>query len=331
MPLVLVTTQTLFDGDAVTQLHVAPRALRSEELKDYQANKEDYLPPVPSVAHWRLPTRDIAADTPLRRGDLKEARKAEPLNERLSPNTRAVTVLITKEHSASGNIGVGDWVDLYLVTDVARTDNPARVPHTGLLVPQARVIAKRDSLFPVYGVLPQDPISYTLAVNPYRAALIEYGRTVGVLTMVPVSSVEKKRLDEVRDAEMKGAQTRTAAIPFAAPGTMEYKEENERIARHLKGELVVGTEDLMRVLDLRPIPPPPPPPEPEPGPPPPPPPVTVEVFTGVNKAGVATFPPPPQPAPPPKVKPYVPPPPARYIFQQPVGPDGKPLHTNGKK
>lgn len=305
--MVLAPVRALFEGDTVSPADIRPRPLRPEEAKEYEANKADYLPPVPEVAHWRFPAHDIVADTPLKRADLKPIKKPEPLFERLSPGCRAVTVLIPKENSASGLIQVGDWVDVHLVTDVSRTDNPARVPQAGLLVPRARVVAKRDSLYSIFAPLPPgEPVSYTLATNPYRAALIEYGRTVGMLEMVPVSAAEKKRLDEAWNAELKNPQPKSAAVPFAAPGTPEYRAELDRIERYTRGELVVGTDDLLRVLDLKPLPPPAPP-------------VEVEVYSGVNRSGTATFAPSRGPAAP------------QYQFHPPLGPDGKPLKPAGKK
>ena len=106
------------------------------------------------------------------------------------------------------------------------------------------------------------------------------------------------------------------------------------LERYANGSLSIGDEDLARLLRLPAIEPPPPPPKPvkppkpfRPAPvPPPPPPVTVEIYSGVNKSGTASFPVPytppvieiPDPPEPPEPV-YVPPPPAKYLFRSPGG------------
>ena len=193
--------------------------------------------------------------------------------------------------------------------------------------------AKRDTLYAIYDPLLSDTVSFTLATNPYRTALVEHGRNVGVLTLVPVSADEKKRLDGLRDEAIKTPGLSIAAT-FAPTSSPEYQEEESRLKQFANGSLSIGDEDLVRLLRLSPIEPPPPPPKvvkppkhPKPAPvPPPPPPVTVELYNGVNKSGTATFPvpynpPPPIEVPDPPEAPepvYVPPPPAKYLFRSPL-------------
>lgn len=336
-PYVLIPARNLFAGDALTGANVVLRQLRADEMEDYNKNKADYLPPNQSVAYYRLAAKDLPADRPLRKGDLLEPKKPESLNTRLFPGTRAITVGVSKDRSVSGLIQVGDWVDVYLITDVSRTDNPNAVPYTGLLVPHAQVVAKRDTLYPIYDPLFSDTVSYTLATNPYRAALLEYGRNVGVLTLSPVPADEKKRLDGLREEAMK-SPTVSVAATFAPPGSPEYKDEQARLERYANGSLAIGDDDLVRVMRLPAIEPPPRPPAPPKPPkvqpaPPPPPPVTVELYNGTTRAGTAVFPvpytPPPQPEPPEPPEPvYVPPPPAKYLFKHP---ESKPGATTPKK
>lgn len=328
-PFVLVPARNIFKGDAITGVNVVLRQLRADEMEEYEKNKADYLPSL-SVAYFRLAAKDLPGDRPLRKGDLLEAKKPESLNARLFPGTRTITVGISKDRSVSGLIQVGDWVDVYLITDVSRTDNPNAVPYTGLLVPHAQVVAKRDTLYPIYDPLFSDTVSYTLATNPYRAALLEYGRNVGVLTLTPVSADEKKRLDILRDEAMKAPGVSVAAT-FAPPGSPDYKSEQERLQRYSDGALSIGDEDLVRVLHLPLIvPPPPPKPVKVVLPPPPPQPVTVELYNGTNRAGTASFPvpytPPPLPETPEPV--YLPPPPAKYLFKSP---ESKPAAATPKK
>lgn len=243
----------------------------------------------------------MVADTPLRLTDLAELKKPEPLNARLTPGTRAVDLAVPKELAAGGNIAVGDWVDVYVLTDVARTDSPARVPQAGVLVHSAPVIAKRGTLYTIFAGLPDGPIQHTLAVNPYRSALLEYARAVGTVSLVPVSSAEKARLDELKQKAMDNPKSMALAIPFADPGSPEYRDEQDRIERFARGELSVGPGDLARVLRLTA------PPAPRSNT------VQIELFTGVRPAGTATFRTPDGgPAAP------------EYVFTAPTGVDGRP-------
>ena len=332
VPRIIAPTRNLFAGDPMTGYSIGIRPLRPEEMKDYEAHKDDYLPGSLEAAMFRTAARDLPGDRPLRKGDLLEAKKPESLNSRLFPGTRAVTVGISKDRSASGLIQVGDWVDVYLITDVSRSDNPTPVPFTGLLVPHAQVIAKRDTLYAIYDPLVSDTVSFTLATNPYRTALVEHGRNVGILTLVPVSADEKKRLDSLRDEAIK-TPGMSIAVTFAPEGSPEYKEEQSRLERYANGSLSIGDEDLIRLLRLPAIEPPAAPPKPVKPPkpikplppPPPPPPVTVEIYSGVNKSGTASFPVPYNPPvveipdPPEAPEPvYVPPPPAKYLFRSPL-------------
>jgi Flp pilus assembly protein CpaB len=300
---------------------VALRPLRAEELKEYEEHKAEYLPPAAHITYFRTTARDILPDKPLKYSDLTDPQKPKPLADRLAPGTRAVSVAIPKEHSVGGLIQVGDWVDVYILTDVSRTDSPTRVPHAALLVPRAQVIAKRDTLYSIYAPLaPGEPIPFTLATNPFRAELLEYGRTVGTLALVPVSADEKKRLDTLREAAMKDPGL-NLSVPFAAPGSKEHEAELAQIDRYTRGVLTIGAEELANVLNLPKIEVPviPEPPAPQPEPPPPPAPITIEKFSGTEATGLSSFPvpyvPPPRPKPPEPAK--VPPKPGKYVFSQP--------------
>lgn len=304
-PLVAVASSHMFAGDTVYQENVTVRPLRPEELKDYEANKADYVGAVPAVAYFRYLTKDIIADTPLKKADLEALKKPEALNVRLPEGTRGVDLPLPKELAAGGMIAVGDWVDVYILTDVARTDNPTRIPQNGVLVQSVPVIAKRSTLYSPFIALPAGPIGHTLAVNPYRAALIDYARAVGTISLVPVSQPERARLEALK------ASKGNLAIPFAAAGSPEYRDEQDRIEKYARGEVAVGRADLARILRLPQIVPPPPP-TPRAAP------VQVELFTGTQRSGTATFP--STDAPPP----YVPPPLPEYTFIAPTTPDNRP-------
>lgn len=309
-PSVVVPLRPLFAGDNINPQDVAVRPLRPEEIKSYEQNKVEYLPPAVHITFFRTTARDIPPDQPLRYSDLTDPAKPKPLADRLPPGNRAVGIAVAKENCVGGLIQVGDWVDVYLITDVSRTDRPERVPHTGLLVPKAHVIAKRDTLYSVYAPLPPgEPIPFTLATNPFRAELLEYARTVGMLALVPVSAEEKKRLNDLREAALQDPEVKMF-IPFVAAGSKEYEQELARIDRYGRGTLTIGADELAEILNL---------PKPQP-PVPPTPPVVIEKFSGTDSTGVATYP----------VVPAVSTvlPPARYLFHLP---EAKPAAPAPKK
>ena len=280
-PSVLVATRNLYADDTIRQGDVYVRPARKEEEEELAKNKADFVQPVMEAVYFRFASGNIEADTLIRKSMLKEIAKPEALNARLAPGNRAVNVGITKGNSAGGLISVGDWVDLYITTDVARTDETNRDPHTGLLVRHAQIIAKRDTLWSAFAPQPNETtIQYTLAANPYRAGLLDFVRTIGQLTMVPVSQSEKKKLDELKQTVMKENSNRALFSTFD-PNSEFAKEEIKRILDYEAGLLSIGGDDLAKVLNLKPLPAPLPPP---------PPPVSVELFTGVTKQVTAVFP-----------------------------------------
>lgn len=274
-PTVLAAAHNIYSGDTIRPGDVRLRPLRPDEIAHYETNRDKYVAPVLDAANYRFPNRNIAADQPILKADLKELEKPEPLASRLLPGMRAVDVSITKDNSAGGLIGVGDWVDVYLSSDVGRSDAPGKSMHTALLAQSVPVVAKRNTLWPLFAPLPPDkPIEYTLGVNPYRAALIDYARSRGILSLVPVSAAEKTRLDDYQKA-VKAGKTPTVAFPLD-PNSPDSKEEEARIAAYNRGEQAVGPTDLIRLFALKPLQPPTPP-------------LSVEMYAGTQQRGVMRF------------------------------------------
>ncbi len=298
-PSVLVPSRHLFEGDTINPQDVRLRAMNADELQMF--NEKKLIPiQIPDVAFFRAPSKDLVADQPILPADLAEPKKPEALHTRLLPGTRAVDISVMKEQSAGGNIQVGDWVDVYLNVDVSRTDRPSAVPYTGVLLQRAPVIAKRQTLYQIYAPLPPgEAIPYTIAANPYRAALIEYSRSLGTISLVPVSLSEKKELDKFRD-EGKLSSDPKYGIPFAQPDSTEFVAEMERIQKYSRGESSVGSDDLMRVLNLPELPKAPTAEQIQKAKP-----INIEVISGVRKTGTTTFVPPPLP------------PQAFYVFSNP--------------
>jgi hypothetical protein len=123
-------------------------------------------------------------------------------------------------------------------------------------------------LWTVLAPLPEDrPINFTLQANPYRAALIDFARTKGELTLIPTPSPRQTR-SESRD--------KSGTPTFSDPDSKEYKDEDVRVAALTNGEVTVGDQDLERIFNLKP-------------PPPKVPPVTVERFSGLQFQGTTVF------------------------------------------
>lgn len=247
---VLVAARNLFPGDMIETTWVKARALRPEEIAHYEANKQSYLPPVQQAASLRVPKKGIEADTPILREDLQEMAKPEPLHLRLLPNMRAVNITLPKDQSAGGLIQVGEWVDVYMTSTIS--SDSAETTRTAPIAHRLRVIAKRNALWNVFSPLPENkPVQFTVEANPYRAGLIEFARTKGTISLVPLSAAEQKSLEEKR-ARLLENNTPVALLPvaFVEKTTGDYDREDVRVEGLNKGEYSIGTTDLVRIFDL---------------------------------------------------------------------------------
>lgn len=252
---VLVAARNLFPGDVIESNWVKTRVLRPEEIKHYETNKDKYLPAVNGAAALRVPTRPIEADTPILRDDLKELVKPDPLHARLLPNMRAVNISVPKDQSAGGLIQVGEWVDVYMTTTITN-ENHQEMTKTAPIAHRLRVIAKRNALWTVLRELPEGkPVQFTIEANPYRAALIEYAKAKGVITLVPLSGAEQRLLEEKRIKVLNdAAEGKMLPVAFgAAPGANngDYDQEDGRVEGMNRGEYTVSSGDLVRIFDLK--------------------------------------------------------------------------------
>jgi Flp pilus assembly protein CpaB len=273
--MILAAARNLFAGDMIDTTGVRVRALKPEEYAHYQAHRDQYLPPLPAAAALRITRRNIYADEPMLKEVLQEMTRPEALHSRLLPQMRAVNLSLTRERSAGGLIQTGDWVDVSLTSKIDNGQGSTST-RTACIVPKARVIAKRNSLWPIFAPLPEDkPVSFTLEVNPYRAALLEFSRTKGVLTMAPLPVNEKRSLETRRNEAMENANG-IRPVHFIEVGTVEASEEDTRVASFGRGELVVSEVDLIRIFGLTTSAPPTPP-------------ITVERFGGIYRYEPAVF------------------------------------------
>jgi hypothetical protein len=127
------------------------------------------------------------------------------------------------------------------------------------------VIVKRNNLWTVMAPNPEgQDVHFTLQTNPYRAAVIEYAKWKGLLTLMPAPP----------GTNPPGSREKAPGVPgFADPTSEEYRLEDERVDQMLRNELVVGGADLERIFKLKPMKVPPPGKEP----------VMVERFEGLQQ------------------------------------------------
>jgi Flp pilus assembly protein CpaB len=271
--MVLAAARNIFDGYCLQANDVKLRPIRPDEEAAFK--KGDLLPPMTQAAARRFAKVSIPADVAIRKEHLEDLNAPAALKDRLHPGMRAVNVSTHKSHCAGGMISVGDWVDVQLVTTVEgaeamrNTNNnsqkkgPPPITASAVIVKNVRVIAKRNSLWPVPTPLgPDCAVNFTLETNPYRAGLIEYVKDKGVISLLPVSDTDKRALEAKRNEALNNNANGLVQVSHVIPDSTEYHDEDVRVAAYTKGEYSIGEPDLMRIFKLRPpvVPPPPPPP-----------------------------------------------------------------------
>ncbi|MFO0813767.1 MAG: RcpC/CpaB family pilus assembly protein [Gemmatales bacterium] len=268
--MVLAAANNIFEGNMIQQADVRVRPATFQEAE--QLKRGELLPPMVQAAMKRFTKMSIPADSAIRKDYLDDLAAPTDLRARVAPGMRAVNLAIPKHHAAGGLINVGDWVDIQLM---AAIETPA-VPLPGgaaaaggttaqaaIITRAARVIAKRNSLWPVSTPLgPDCPVNFTLETNPYRAALIEFAKDKGTLVLLPVGDGDKRVLEARRNDLMQSsnpASIQTASYNIA--DSNEYREEDKRVGNFLNGNYVINEGDLVRIFQLKYVPPTPPTPE----------------------------------------------------------------------
>lgn len=273
--LVLATAINVFEGYCLQSADVRLRPIRPDELRAFQNG--ELLPAMTQAAVRRFAKVNIPADTALRRDLLEDMTAPPTLKERISPGMEATNVAVPKVHCAGGMISVGDWVNVQLVSEIVNGDGQSTTA-TALIARNVRVIAKRNSLWPVTAPLAFDaPVNFTLECNPYRAALINYVRDKGMLMLSPISDSDKQALEARRHEVM--SQPRIQPVSYNLPESPEFRDEDVRVAAFLQGNYAVGEGDLMRLFQVRYIEPPAPPPPPK----------RIERFSGVRPVASLEF------------------------------------------
>jgi Flp pilus assembly protein CpaB len=269
--LVLVAANNIFEGNMLQPTDVKLRPANFQEAE--QLRRGELLPPVLQAAAKRFAKIAIPADSPIRKDYLEDLTAPTELRARLAPGTRAVNLAIPKPHAAGGLINVGDWVDIQLMAAIEAPAVPlpggaamagGTTAQAAIMVRGARVIAKRNSLWPVNTPLgPDCPVNFTLEMNPYRAALVEFAKDKGTIVLLPVGDADKRYLEARRNDILNAPPTQFISTSFSIPDSNEYQDEDKRVASFLNGNYVISESDLARIFQLK-YTPPPPPPAPEP-------------------------------------------------------------------
>jgi Flp pilus assembly protein CpaB len=243
------------------------------EFTRYQENKDKYLPASIEAANLRIPNRNIEADQPILKSDLEDLAWPGGVPVRLRPGMRAVNLSLPKDRAAGGLIARGDRVDVLLTTKVCEGSNCNKsATLSAYIARDLRVIVKRNTLWTVLRANPENmPVTFTLEANPYRAALIEFASNKGLISLLPVPATRK---DTVVPTSAD-----TTRVSFSIPDSAEYRDEDDRVEKMVRGDLSITEADLERIFRLRPIARAPAPPAP----------IVIQHIAGVRNAGVSVF------------------------------------------
>ncbi len=263
--MVLAAANNIFEGNMLQPTDVRVRPATPQEVE--QLRRGELLPPLVQAAVKRFAKIGIPADAAMRKEYLEDLTAPTELRARVAPGMRAVNLAIPKHHAAGGLINVGDWVDIQLMAAIEAPAVPlpggaaaagGTTAQAAILVRGARVVAKRNSIWPVNTPLgPDCPVNFTLETNPYRAALIEFAKDKGTLVLLPVGDADKRALEAKRNDSLSNSATTVMPVSYGMPESHEYKDEDRRVNNFLQGNYVISEGDLVRIFQLKYVPPPP--------------------------------------------------------------------------
>jgi Flp pilus assembly protein CpaB len=233
-PKILVANKNMYENFAMTANDVIVRPVEDSEMDHYIRNKHKYMPPNPMAADHRELARNVVAGEPLLREHFKDHVLPPSFDGALRPGMRAVHLNIPKDRGAA-LIRRGDTVDVHLTTTIC-VDPECRQSRT-MSAPIAtglKVIFKRDSLWQkLEAVDDVKPTPFTLEANPYRAALIDFAKTRGQITLIPSGP--------------NANDGKTRLMP-----EMD-KEEEQKIVRFSQDRMPITDRDLEEIFKLNPI------------------------------------------------------------------------------
>jgi Flp pilus assembly protein CpaB len=257
--MVLVAEDNLFEGLAVDSAKkVKVKEIDAKDLRDYKADPDKFLAATPNAALFLVPKRPIQAGTVLKKEYFEDFELPSGPEGLLKQGMRAINVAVPKTRCVGGIIRRNDHVDIMMTCKVLPAGEPERaIIRTACIARNCRVLIKRNQLWPVLSANPDDkPVDYTIELNPYRAALLDFAQQKGQISLVAVPASPQK----------------IAAGQYSDPTSKEYADEDERVQGVLDSVYVVSDTDLGRIFNIKP--PPPKPEEPRP--------VVIRHITGVN-------------------------------------------------
>lgn len=238
LPEILVSTRNLFRGVTPSSKDVRVRKLTDAEREFYSRYKDKLLPAVPSAVELRVAAQNVPAGQPLTEDMFEKIGIPESVTERLDPGMRTVSLVLPKERAGGGLLQVGERVDI-LMTSTVCSEPQCGSPFaaTASIARNLKIVVKRDNLWKVMAGVPEEkPVSFIIQANPYRAALIEYAKMKGVLTLVPAAP---------------GMMMKDKEPPMSDPDSREYRDEEKRVAQFMNNEQIVTDGDLERIFNLR--------------------------------------------------------------------------------
>ena len=252
---VLVAAQNILKGNLIDPKQVIVRPLKPGEKADYQVSNAEYLPPMESAVYLRIAKENILADSPIKASQLEPLENPDGVPERLAPNMQPVNLSVLPKDSVGGLLRVGDWVNVYMNV-VVSGPGLRESPRRALIVPNARVILKRNTLRPIYASISGDkPIPFTLETNTYRAALCEFARDMGEFSLVAIPEAEARSLEERRKKTMELGQDIESfdgqpRVSFLDLDSENYKKELALVSNHEKDLKPITNYNLQQLFDL---------------------------------------------------------------------------------
>jgi Flp pilus assembly protein CpaB len=233
-PKILVAKKNLFNDTTISSLdEVMVRYVDESELDQFLKNKHRYLPAFPEAALLRVLTRPVYANEPLLKDYFQDLILPGAFNELLDPGMKAVNLEMPRERAGGGNIRKNDIVDVFLTTKITDHNGFSQIV-SALIAPDLKVILKRNS---IWTMLRSDdetkPIPFTIQANSYRAALIEFAKNHGYLTLTPTGPSNLKK--------------KIGAMSFA-----DDKDEEQRVFAVNTGSKTISLRDLEEIFKVSP-------------------------------------------------------------------------------
>jgi Flp pilus assembly protein CpaB len=239
----LIAARNLFRNTAALEFDAKVRPMTEADHAMYDKYRDKMLAPIPSAVEYRILKVNVPAGVPLLEDMFEPQALPESVSVRLAPNMRAVNVVMDKPRAAGGLPQKGEYVDVLLSATIRMNhgvskDTAPMEPFTSaaIIARKLKIVAKRDTLYTLNIANPVDkPISFTLEANPYRAALIEYAKSRGFLTLQLIAPTNLANQPE----------------PMVDRDSREYRDEDKRINEFMNNEHTITDADLERIFNLR--------------------------------------------------------------------------------